>query len=219
MKTWEDIINLEKKKDYYKALKLEIEKRYENSVVFPKKENIFKAFTLTKFDNLKVVILGQDPYHGVGQAQGLSFSTPENIKNPPSMQNILKEIENDLGRKSYCEDGDLSSWAKQGVLLLNATLTVEASNPGSHQKKGWEKFTDAVIQQLSDKKDNVVFILWGAYAQKKGAKIDRFKHFVIESAHPSPLGAYRGFWGSKPFSKTNSFLEAKNIQPIDWKIK
>ncbi|OCL88336.1 Uracil-DNA glycosylase [Aliarcobacter thereius] len=216
MKTWEDIINLEKKKDYYKALKLEIEKRYENSVVFPKKENIFKAFTLTKFDNLKVVILGQDPYHGVGQAQGLSFSTPENIKNPPSMQNILKEIENDLGRKSYCEDGDLSSWAKQGVLLLNTVLTVEQSKAGSHQKLGWEIFTDNIIKYINDNCKDIVFILWGTPAIKKSSLINKDKHHILSSVHPSPLSAYRGFFGSKHFSKTNEILNKINKEAINW---
>ncbi|HJE02733.1 Uracil-DNA glycosylase [Aliarcobacter thereius] len=216
MKTWEDIINLEKKKDYYKALKLEIEKRYENSVVFPKQENIFKAFTLTKFDNLKVVILGQDPYHGVGQAQGLSFSTPENIKNPPSMQNILKEIENDLGRKSYCEDGDLSSWAKQGVLLLNTVLTVEQSKAGSHQKLGWEIFTDNIIKYINDNCKDIVFILWGTPAIKKSSLINKDKHHILSSVHPSPLSAYRGFFGSKHFSKTNEILNKINKEAINW---
>ncbi|MFV0172320.1 uracil-DNA glycosylase [Empedobacter falsenii] len=216
--TWKEVLKDEFEKDYFIKLIDFVRDEYQTKTIYPPASKIFSAFDNTSFDNVKVVLIGQDPYHGEGQANGLSFSVADGIKLPPSLRNIYKELKNDLDIE-IATSGNLEPWAKQGVLLLNATLTVEASNPGSHQKKGWEKFTDAVIQQLSDKKDNVVFILWGAYAQKKGSKIDRFKHFVIESAHPSPLGAYRGFWGSKPFSKTNSFLEAKNIQPIDWKIK
>ena len=216
--TWKEVLKDEFEKDYFIKLIDFVRDEYQTKTIYPPASKIFSAFDNTSFENVKVVLIGQDPYHGEGQANGLSFSVADGIKLPPSLRNIYKELKNDL-EIEISTSGNLEPWAKQGVLLLNATLTVEASNPGSHQKKGWEKFTDAVIQQLSDKKDNVVFILWGAYAQKKGAKIDRFKHFVIESSHPSPLGAYRGFWGSKPFSKTNSFLEAKNIQPIDWKIK
>lgn len=216
--TWKEVLKDEFEKDYFIKLIDFVRDEYQTKTIYPPASKIFSAFDNTSFENVKVVLIGQDPYHGEGQANGLSFSVADGIKLPPSLRNIYKELKNDL-EIEIATSGNLEPWAKQGVLLLNATLTVEASNPGSHQKKGWEKFTDAVIQQLSDKKDNVVFILWGVYAQKKGAKIDRFKHFVIESAHPSPLGAYRGFWGSKPFSKTNSFLEAKNIQPIDWKIK
>ncbi|OCL84318.1 Uracil-DNA glycosylase [Arcobacter porcinus] len=216
MNSWEDIINLEKKKDYYKKLKIEIEERYKNFIVFPEKENIFKAFTLTKLDNLKIVILGQDPYHGYGQAQGLAFSTPKDIKNPPSMQNILKEIENDLGRKSFCQDGDLTSWAKQGVLLLNTVLTVEQGKAGSHQKLGWEIFTDNIIKYINENCKDIVFILWGAPAIKKSSLINKDKHHILTSVHPSPLSAYRGFFGSKHFSKTNEILRKINKEPINW---
>ncbi|OCL84839.1 uracil-DNA glycosylase [Arcobacter porcinus] len=216
MNSWEDIINLEKKKDYYKKLKIEIEERYKNFIVFPEKENIFKAFTLTKLDNLKIVILGQDPYHGYDQAQGLAFSTPKDIKNPPSMQNILKEIENDLGRKSFCQDGDLTSWAKQGVLLLNTVLTVEQGKAGSHQKLGWEIFTDNIIKYINENCKDIVFILWGAPAIKKSSLINKDKHHILTSVHPSPLSAYRGFFGSKHFSKTNEILRKINKEPINW---
>ena len=165
--TWEEVIDLEKQKDYYKSLKQEIDKRYETTRVFPEKRNIFKAFSLTKLDNLKVVILGQDPYHGYGQAQGLAFSTPSNIKNPPSMQNILQEIAGDLQRPSVCLDGDLTTWAEQGVLLLNTVLTVEEAKAGSHQKLGWEIFTDNIIKYISQNCSDIVFLLWGSPAIKK----------------------------------------------------
>ncbi|RXJ94065.1 uracil-DNA glycosylase [Arcobacter sp. AHV-9/2010] len=214
--TWEDIINLEKQKDYYKSLEKEINKRYETSTVFPEKENIFKAFSLTKLDNLKVVILGQDPYHGFGQAQGLAFSTPANIKNPPSMQNILKEIESDLGKKSLCEDGDLTSWAKQGVMLLNTILTVEESKPKSHHNLGWEVFTDNIIKYISDNCEDTVFILWGSPAISKTKLIDRKKHHILTAPHPSPLSSYRGFFGCKHFSKTNEILINLKKEPIIW---
>lgn len=214
--TWEEVIALEKQKDYYKNLKNEIDKKYEETIVFPKKENIFKAFTLTKLDNLKVVILGQDPYHGVGQAQGLAFSTPSNIKNPPSMQNILKEIESDLGRKSVCENGDLTTWAEQGVLLLNTVLTVQESKAGSHQKLGWEIFTDNIIKYISQNCNDIVFLLWGSPAIKKSNLIDKNRHHILSSAHPSPLSAYRGFFGCKHFSKTNDILKTLNKKEIIW---
>lgn len=214
--TWEEVIALEKQKDYYKNLKNEIDKKYEETIVFPKKENIFKAFTLTKLDNLKVVILGQDPYHGVGQAQGLAFSTPSNIKNPPSMQNILKEIESDLRRKSVCENGDLTTWAEQGVLLLNTVLTVQESKAGSHQKLGWEIFTDNIIKYISQNCNDIVFLLWGSPAIKKSNLIDKNRHHILTSAHPSPLSAYRGFFGCKHFSKTNDILKTLNKKEIIW---
>lgn len=216
--TWKDVLKDEFNKDYFIQLIDFVEKEYQTKTIYPPKEQIFSAFNYTSLENLKVVILGQDPYHGEGQANGLSFSVADGIKLPPSLRNIYKELNDDLGFE-ISTLGNLESWAKQGVLLLNATLTVEASKAGSHQKKGWEEFTDAVIQQVSDKKENVVFILWGAYAQKKGAKIDREKHLVIETAHPSPLGAYRGFWESKPFSKTNKYLENRNLVPINWEIE
>ena len=212
--TWEDIIDLEKQKDYYKKLKEEIDKRYETTTVFPEKQNIFKAFSLTKLDNLKVVILGQDPYHGFGQAQGLAFSTPANIKNPPSMQNILKEIQSDLGKKSICEDGDLTPWAKQGVLLLNTILTVEEAKPKSHHNLGWEVFTDNIIKYISDNCEDTIFILWGSPAISKTKLIDRKKHHILTAPHPSPLSSYRGFFGCKHFSQTNNILKSLNKEAI-----
>ncbi|MCT7470870.1 uracil-DNA glycosylase [Aliarcobacter cryaerophilus] len=214
--TWEDIIDLEKQKDYYKKLKEEIDKRYETTTVFPEKQNIFKAFYLTKLDNLKVVILGQDPYHGFGQAQGLAFSTPANIKNPPSMQNILKEIQSDLGKKSICEDGDLTPWAKQGVLLLNTILTVEEAKPKSHHNLGWEVFTDNIIKYISDNCEDTIFILWGSPAISKTKLIDRKKHHILTAPHPSPLSSYRGFFGCKHFSQTNNILKSLNKEAIIW---
>ena len=214
--TWEDIIDLEKQKDYYKKLKEEIDKRYETTTVFPEKQNIFKAFFLTKLDNLKVVILGQDPYHGFGQAQGLAFSTPANIKNPPSMQNILKEIQSDLGKKSICEDGDLTPWAKQGVLLLNTILTVEEAKPKSHHNLGWEVFTDNVIKYISDNCEDTIFILWGSPAISKTKLIDTKKHHILTAPHPSPLSSYRGFFGCKHFSQTNNILKSLNKEAIIW---
>lgn len=214
--TWEDIIDLEKQKDYYKKLKEEINKRYETTTVFPEKQNIFKAFSLTKLDNLKVVILGQDPYHGFGQAQGLAFSTPANIKNPPSMQNILKEIQSDLGKKSICEDGDLTPWAKQGVLLLNTILTVEEAKPKSHHNLGWEVFTDNIIKYISDNCEDTIFILWGSPAISKTKLIDRKKHHILTAPHPSPLSSYRGFFGCKHFSQTNNILKSLNKEAIIW---
>lgn len=214
--TWEDIIDLEKQKDYYKSLEKEINKRYETTTVFPEKQNIFKAFSLTKLDNLKVVILGQDPYHGFGQAQGLAFSTPANIKNPPSMQNILKEINSDLGKKSVCEDGDLTPWAKQGVLLLNTILTVEEAKPKSHHNLGWEVFTDNIIKYISDNCEDTIFILWGSPAISKTKLIDRKKHHILTAPHPSPLSSYRGFFGCKHFSQTNDILKSLNKEAIIW---
>lgn len=214
--TWEEVIDLEKQKDYYKSLKQEIDKRYETTRVFPEKTNIFKAFSLTKLDNLKVVILGQDPYHGYGQAQGLAFSTPSNIKNPPSMQNILQEIAGDLQRPSVCLDGDLTTWAEQGVLLLNTVLTVEEAKAGSHQKLGWEIFTDNIIKYISQNCSDIVFLLWGSPAIKKSNLIDANKHHILTSVHPSPLSAYRGFLGCKHFSKTNQILKNLNKEEINW---
>lgn len=213
---WEEVINLEKQKTYYKALKEEIDRRYETTTVFPQKRDIFKAFSLTKFENLKVVILGQDPYHGFGQAQGLSFSTPANIKNPPSMVNILKEINDDLGKNSCCEDGDLISWAKQGVLLLNTILTVEQGLAKSHHNLGWETFTDNIIKYISDNKEGIVFLLWGSPAISKTKLIDKNRHFILTAPHPSPLSVFRGFFGCKHFSKTNEILKSLNKEPINW---
>ena len=213
---WEEVIDLETQKDYYKKLKTVIDEKYETTTVFPAKDKIFNAFSLTKLENLKVVILGQDPYHGIGQAQGLAFSTPENIKNPPSMQNILKEIESDLGKKSSCEHGDLTSWARQGVLLLNAVLTVEEKKAGSHQKLGWEIFTDNIIKYINENCSDIVFLLWGSPAIKKNSLIDENKHHILTAVHPSPLSAYRGFFGCKHFSKTNEILKSLNKVPIVW---
>jgi len=214
--TWEKLIEIEEQKDYFRKLKDEIDKRYETSNVFPEKQNIFKAFSLTSLDNLKVVILGQDPYHGFGQAQGLSFSTPANIKNPPSMVNILKEINDDLQKKSFCEDGDLTPWAKDGVLLLNTILTVEEGKPKSHHNLGWEIFTDNIIKYISDNKKDIVFILWGSPAIAKTKLIDTKKHHILSSPHPSPLSSYRGFFGCKHFSKTNEILSSLGKKTINW---
>ena len=214
--TWEKLIEIEEQKDYFKKLKDEIDKKYETSNVFPEKQNIFKAFTLTSLDNLKVVILGQDPYHGFGQAQGLSFSTPANIKNPPSMVNILKEINDDLQRKSFCEDGDLTPWAKDGVLLLNTILTVEESKPKSHHNLGWGIFTDNIIKYINDNCKDIVFILWGSPAIAKTKLIDTKKHHILSAPHPSPLSSYRGFFGCKHFSKTNEILRSLGKEPINW---
>ena len=212
---WIDIIEQEKQKEYFKKLKKFVDKRYEQAVVYPPKNKIFNAFSLCKYDDLKVVILGQDPYHKPNQAQGLAFSTPKDIKNPPSMVNILKEIVDDVG-STICQDGDLTPWAKQGVLLINAVLTVEQSKPQSHQNKGWEIFTDNIIKHISQNKEGIVFLLWGAFAIKKSALIDTNKHFILTAPHPSPLSAYRGFFGSKHFSKTNEILKSLNKKEIIW---
>lgn len=205
--SWRNILDEESGKPYFATLMTFIENAYSSSVVFPPRQKIFEAFNRTPFDNVKVVILGQDPYHEPGQAQGLSFYVPENVKPPPSLRNIAKE----LGKMP-----DLLSWADQGVLLLNATLTVEAHKAGSHQKKGWETFTDAAIKALAERRQNLVFILWGAYAQKKGEFIDRSRHLVIESAHPSPLSARRGFFGSRPFERANEYLAQNSLRTIEW---
>lgn len=215
--SWKQVLNNEFEKDYFIKLTEFVKNEYATKTIYPPKSQIFSTFDYTSFDDVKVVIIGQDPYHGEGQANGLSFSVADGVKIPPSLRNIYKELKTDLGIIESTS-GNLEAWAKQGVLLLNATLTVEAANAGSHQNKGWEDFTDAVIKLLSEEKENLVFVLWGSYAQKKGKKINREKHFVIESAHPSPLSVYRGFWDSKPFSKTNEYLKSKHMQEIDWKI-
>lgn len=214
--TWKKVLENEFDKKYFKDITEFVKIEYKKSTVYPPASFIFKAFELTPFDKVKVIILGQDPYHGPNQANGLAFSVNDETKLPPSLVNIYKEIENDMGQKTINKNGNLDNWAKQGVLLLNATLTVRASQAGSHQNKGWEEFTDSVIKLLSDKKENLVFILWGNYAQKKGQIIDENKHLVIKSAHPSPLSAYNGFFGSKPFSQTNSYLIFSNQKPIVW---
>ena len=200
---------------YFTKLTQFVKQEYEQHTIYPSSELIFNAFNSCPFNKVKVVIIGQDPYHGPNQAHGLCFSVNDGVKFPPSLKNIFKELKADLGIELPLT-GNLEHWAKQGVLLLNATLTVRAHQAGSHQKQGWEQFTDEVIKKVSTNKENVVFILWGAYAQKKGAIIDEQKHYVIKSAHPSPLSAYNGFWDSKPFSKTNEFLESKGLEEIRW---
>ncbi len=214
--TWKKILEDEFGKEYFAALTAFVKDEYKKGAVYPPPKNIFRAFGLTPFDKVKVVILGQDPYHGAGQANGLCFAVGDGVALPPSLQNIYKELESDLGHKVAQKTGDLERWAKQGVLLLNATLTVRANTAGSHQKKGWEDFTDAAIKALSDKREHVVFILWGNYAKAKGAHIDRAKHCCLESPHPSPFSARSGFFGSKPFSKTNAYLKSTNQTPINW---
>jgi uracil-DNA glycosylase len=214
--SWKKVLQEEFGKEYFKALTEFVRSEYNHAIVFPPPKNIFRAFELTPFDKVEVVILGQDPYHGPHQANGLCFAVGEGVPLPPSLQNIFKEIESDLGEKLIHRTGDLERWAKQGVLLLNATLTVRAHKAGSHQGKGWEQFTDAVIRALSEQKEHLVFILWGNYAKAKGAHIDRSKHLVIESAHPSPFSAANGFFGSKAFSKTNAYLLKQGKKPIDW---
>jgi uracil-DNA glycosylase len=215
-KSWKEVLKDEFEKPYFKELTEFVKQEYETETVFPHPKNIFSAFELTPFEEVRVVILGQDPYHGAGQAHGLSFSVVEGVRNPPSLQNIYKELGSDLSASVDTSSGDLTPWAKQGVLLLNATLTVRANTPGSHQGKGWEQFTDAAIKALSDKREHLVFILWGNYAKAKGAHIDRVKNLVIESPHPSPFSAYTGFFGSKPFSKANEYLEVHGSPAIEW---
>ncbi|WP_010228425.1 uracil-DNA glycosylase [Gillisia marina] len=215
--TWKKILNDEFNKSYFQDLKNFISEEYEANTCYPKQDHIFEAFNKATFDKVKVVIIGQDPYHGVGQANGLCFSVNNGITNPPSLKNIFKEIDSDLEEVHDKENGDLEKWANQGVLLLNAVLTVRAGEAGSHQNKGWEKFTDTVIKTLSEEKDNLVFLLWGGYAKKKGRKIDTAKHLVLTSGHPSPLSANRGFWfGNKHFSQTNNYLLNKGKTPINW---
>lgn len=214
--SWKEKLKGEFEQDYFKALTKFVKEEYQEGKVYPVPKNVFKAFELCPFDKVKVVILGQDPYHGAGQANGLCFAVGEEVAIPPSLQNIFKEIESDLGKSLVHRSGDLGRWAEQGVLLLNATLTVRASAAGSHQGKGWEQFTDAVIKALSEGREGLVFILWGNYAKAKGAHIDRAKHLVLESAHPSPFSAYSGFFGCKHFSKANEYLIAHGQSPIDW---
>ncbi len=214
-KSWKPILKNEFSKPYFIKLTNYVKEEYKNQIIYPPGNEIFNAFNLCPFDDVKVVILGQDPYHGTGQAHGLCFSVKENIKPPPSLMNIFKEIKSDIG-SDYPENGNLERWANQGILLLNATLTVRAGNAGSHQNKGWETFTDSVINAVSDQKNEIVFLLWGAYAQKKGQIINKTKHHVLESPHPSPFSAHRGFLGNKHFSKTNNFLKEKGKSQIIW---
>ncbi len=214
--SWKKVLEKEFQERYFKDLVEFVKSEYQKSEVYPVAKFIFNAFELTPFNKVRVVILGQDPYHGPNQANGLAFSVNNNIPLPPSLVNIYKEIKSDLGLETKNKSGNLENWAKQGVLMLNATLTVKAGMAGSHQNKGWEKFTDSVVRILSEQKERLVFILWGAYAQKKGMIIDETKHLVIRSAHPSPLSAFNGFFGSKPFSQTNSYLILSDKDPIEW---
>lgn len=209
--SWKKVLEGEFEKDYFTHLAEFIKAEYKSSTIYPPPKFIFRAFDLTPFDKVKVVILGQDPYHGDGQANGLAFAVAQGVRPPPSLQNIYKEIKSDLN----CV-GDINQWPSQGVLLLNSTLTVQAHQAGSHQNIGWEKFTGAVIRTLSEQKDHLVFILWGNYAKQKGQVIDTSKHLVISSPHPSPFSAYTGFFGSRPFSKCNAYLESHSLAPIDW---
>ena len=214
--SWAARLSGEFEKSYFADLTDFVKKEYQAGAVYPAPKNIFRAFDLCPFDKVKVVILGQDPYHGTGQANGLAFAVNDGQALPPSLQNIFKETESDLGKPLMHRSGDLSRWAEQGVLLLNATLTVRAHSAGSHQEKGWESFTDAVIKALSEEREHLVFMLWGNYAKAKGAYIDRTKHLVLESPHPSPFSAASGFFGSRPFSKANEYLVSHSETPIDW---
>ena len=223
--SWKRVLGPEFEKKYFADLTDFVRQAYTQGKCFPPPRLIFNAFNRTPFDKVKVVILGQDPYHEPGQAQGLAFYVPPDIQTPPSLVNIAKELADDTGASpersnirtfEHSNIPDLLSWTDQGVLLLNATLTVAAHRAGSHQGRGWETFTDAVVRALAERREHLVFILWGSYAQKKGAFIDRARHCVLCSAHPSPLSAYRGFFGSKPFSKTNAYLTANGIEPIRW---
>lgn len=215
--SWKKVLQNEFEAHYFAQLKDILIAERKIYKVFPKGSLIFNAFNTTAFHNVRVVIIGQDPYHGIGQANGLCFSVAPECKIPPSLQNIFKELRDDLGLP-IPNNGDLESWAKQGVLLLNATLTVRENQAGSHQGKGWEVFTDAVIRALSEQREGIVFLLWGKFAQGKLPLIDTHKHFVLQAAHPSPFSAYNGFFGCKHFSKTNAILTQNNLQPINWKL-
>jgi uracil-DNA glycosylase len=214
--SWNKILKHYLETKQFKKLWDFIVNQYKNKTIYPHQKDLFHAFKLTPFDKVSVVILGQDPYHGPDQANGLSFSVPEKITPPPSLKNIYREIESDIRTLKDFTNGSLQPWAKQGVLLLNSVLTVEEDNPGSHAGYGWEEFTDYIIQKVSNERNHVVFLLWGNYAKKKGSIINRSKHLVLESSHPSPLGAYRGFKGSKHFSQTNNYLEKNNKEKINW---
>lgn len=215
---WDTILKDEISKEYFINLLNFIKKEYQTKTIYPKQTEIFKAFRNTSYKDTKVVILGQDPYHGEGQAEGLSFSVKLGIQKPPSLQNIFKELHDDLGY-AIPKNGSLVSWTEEGVLLLNTVLTVEASKPASHKDLGWETFTDAVIKKLNEKETPIVFILWGSFARSKKKLITNPIHGIVESPHPSPFSAYNGFFGSKPFSKTNNFLVSKGLKPINWEIK
>ena len=214
--SWKEELQEEFSKPYFESLSQFVKEEYASNTCYPPGDLIFSAFNHTPFNKVKVVIIGQDPYHGVGQANGLCFSVNEGISHPPSLKNLFKEVESDL-LIPYPKSGNLERWADQGILLLNATLTVRAHEAGSHQKKGWEQFTDAVISKLSEEREGLVFLLWGGFAKKKGAKINTQKHLVLESGHPSPLSANRGYWfGNKHFSATNSYLLEAGKQQISW---
>lgn len=215
---WDIVLEDEFNKEYFKNLMSYIDKCYSEKDIFPSYDNIFSAFKLTDYNEVKVVILGQDPYHGIGEANGLAFSVNDNIKLPPSLKNIYKELYDDLGI-SVSITGNLESWAREGVLLINSVLTVEKDKPASHRNIGWEIFTDNVIKKLNEKDDSIVFILWGNFAKSKKKLITNNRHYIIDSAHPSPFSARSGFFGSKPFSKTNQFLKENNLKEIDWSIK
>ena len=216
--SWDTILKDEFDKEYFKELMKFIKEEYKTKTIYPKQNEVFNAFRYTSFENLKVVILGQDPYHGPNQAEGLSFSVSNEVLKPPSLKNIFKELESDLGIQ-FPEVNSLKPWAKEGVLLLNAVLTVQEHMPTSHKDKGWETFTDNVIKVINEKKEPVVFILWGSYARNKKVYITNPNHYIIESPHPSPFSARTGFFGSKPFSKTNEFLKSKGIQEINWSVE
>ena len=214
--SWEKTLQTEFESLAFKQLIAFLKTEYSTHRCYPPKNQIFNAFEYCPFDRVKVILLGQDPYHGMGQAQGLSFSVPKNIKHPPSLINIFKEIENDLGNP-YPKSGNLERWAKQGILLLNATLTVREGEAGSHQKKGWETFTNAIIKKLSEEKEGLIFLLWGGFAKQKAKYINAQKHLILTSGHPSPLSANRGFWfGNKHFSKSNAYLKGRGETTIDW---
>ena len=218
--SWKEILHPEFEKEYMKRLKTFLqEEQAKGHILYPPSMLIFNAFEHTPFDKVKVVLLGQDPYHGPKQAHGLSFSVQKGVQYPPSLQNIFKELLVDIEDFKYPTSGDLTNWADQGVLLLNATLTVEANKAGSHQKKGWEQFTDKVIEELSNKKTGLIFLLWGKYAQAKGELIDSTKHFVLKAPHPSPFSAHSGFFGCEHFSKTNELLQKQNLNPINWQVE
>ena len=215
--SWLEHLKEEFQKDYMLNLKKKLlELKNKKIIFYPQGDKIFNAFNLTPLNNVKVVILGQDPYHGPNQAHGLCFSVPQSVKPPPSLVNIFKELESDTGKKRNYHDGNLEHWARQGVFLLNTTLTVEKSKPLSHRDYGWSEFTDRVISLISNKLENIVFILWGSFAQSKKQLIDSNKHLILTAPHPSPLSAHRGFFGSKPFSKTNNFLHSKQIDMVNW---
>lgn len=215
---WDILLKEEYDKEYFKNLMDFIKEEYKTKIIYPKQNEVFNAFRYTDFDDVKVVILGQDPYHGPNQAEGLSFSVSNDVVKQPSLKNIFKELESDLGIP-FPKANSLKPWAKEGVLLLNAVLTVEEHSPTSHKDKGWEIFTDNVIKVINTKKHPVVFILWGSYARNKKSLITNPLHYIIESPHPSPFSAYNGFFGSKPFSKTNAFLKSKGLKEINWKVE